>query len=150
MQALGHSGFGVGVQGGGRLNEDQGWGLREQGPGQGHPLTLTPGQGEPLLRDHARQPCVQGRKHIRGVGHLQGRQQPLIALQAVGLGADLLVDVGDPGALLLGAHQVGHSHGHGARSPTCIERLTQGAGEQLGGGAGNRDGGAHLPQAHLG
>ena len=150
MHLGGHPGLGVGVQGGGRLDEHERGRLGQQRPGQGHALTLPAGQGPALLGDHPGQALAQGGQDIAGVGDPDGLDEPVVAGGLALLGADLLVDVGPGGAFGLGAHEVLQARRLRVGAAAHVEGLAQGPGEELGGGAGDDDAGAHLLQGHGG
>ena len=105
-EASGDPGLRVGVQGAGGLHQDEGGGLGQEGPRQGHALALAPRERPALLRDHARQARLQGGQDVPGVGHLQGGQEALVALGVGGGLVDLLVRGRHPDAGGLGADEV--------------------------------------------
>ena len=149
-EAAGHARLGMGVQRAGRLDEHEGGGLGQQGARQGDPLALAPGQGPSLLGDHAGQAPVQRGQDVVGVGGPQGDEQPVVAGQGLGGGAHVLVDGVDARALGLRGHERFDADGFRRGRAAHVEGLAQCAGEQLGGGAGHHDRGAHIAQRHGG
>ena len=63
-----HLAFRLGIQGGGRLVQNQDGGVLQKRPGNGEPLLLAAGKPHPGLADHGVEAPRQGLDKVQGIG----------------------------------------------------------------------------------